>query len=117
MGYYKDLDVLNQEKIDRVVRWWRTYEGVIPDYLMVMIIEDSAFWEKASDAFENLESVPAPKPARDHIALQPDMRRPRKPKRSWDFSMSHRDGGQVLLWLSVSAGLNAVLSIALAVNL
>lgn len=117
MGYYKQLDVLNQEKIDRVVRWWKAHEGITPDYLMVLIIEDSRFFEKASEAFESTEQIRAPKPAREHIALQAESKRPRKTKRSWDFSMSHRDGGQVLLWLSLSAALNAVLCIALAVNL
>lgn len=117
MGYYKDLDVLDQEKIDRVVRWWRTYEGVIPDYLMVMIIEDSQFWEKASEAFEKHDIPPAPKPATDHIALQQDLRRPRNAKRSWDFTMSHSDGAQIMAWLTVSVLLNLGLTMWLAVSI
>lgn len=91
MGYFKNLDVEQQQAIDDVVSWWKSHEGHVPDYLMKMVIEDTRFWEKVRDRW--LSEELSPRPAVSHVALQVS-RRTRKQKRDW--SMSHDDAVVVL---------------------
>lgn len=121
MGYYNNEEVIAQEEIDQIVRWWKSHQGHTPDYLMSLVVADKEFFQKALSAFdfleEDLEGVPAPVSARDHVALQQPLRRPRRAKRSLDLSMGHRDAAAFLMWLSISAFLNVCLAIGLAVTL
>lgn len=91
MGYYKNLDVEQQEAIDNIVAWWKSHEGIVPDYLLKMIVEDSDFWPKVSERW--LAEEVRPRPASSHVALQAP-RRTRRKKRDW--SMSHEDAVVVL---------------------
>lgn len=53
MGYYKNLEVEQQEKVDDIIRWWKSHEGQpMPAYLMKAIIEDTRFFNKVQFLWE-----------------------------------------------------------------
>ena len=113
MGYYKNLEVEQQEAIDNVIAWWKSHEGRVPDYLLKMIVEDSQFWPKVRDRW--LMEELAPRPASSHVALQPTRRRRRVKK--WDLSMSHQDAVVIMSMFTVITVIAMGLAIWMAVTI
>ena len=53
MGYYKQQEIADQEKIDDIIRWWKSHEGQpIPRYLLSAIVEDARFFDKVQFLLE-----------------------------------------------------------------
>lgn len=114
MGYFKNLDVEQQEHIDNVVSWWKYHEDRVPAYLLKLIVEDSRFWKKVESQW--LHGELAPRPASSHVALQPT-RRQRRNKRRWDLSMSHDDAVVIMSAFAVITILSVCMAIWLAVTI
>lgn len=73
MGYYKQLEITQQADVDRIVQWYRAHAEVLPTYVLEWINErDERLW----GLIQRWEKeTPAPKPATEHVALQPQTRR------------------------------------------
>lgn len=73
MGYYKQLQVAQQDDVDRIVQWYRAHAEVLPPYVLEWVNErDERLWA----LIQRWEKQPAqPKPASEHVALQPQSRR------------------------------------------
>lgn len=73
MGYFNKLEVSIQDDVDRLVTWYRAHDGALPPYLLEWIVErDERLWALV----QRWEKQPAqPKPASEHVALQPQSRR------------------------------------------
>lgn len=73
MGYYKQLQVAQQTDVDRIVQWYRAHAEVLPAYVLEWVNErDERLW----GLIQAWEKQPAqPKPASEHVALQPQSRR------------------------------------------
>src|SRR6056297_878622 len=68
MGYFKQLQVADQEQVDRLVAWYKYHQGKLPaSYIQWLLKDDELLWK----AIEHWEKVPyAPIPATRHVALQ-----------------------------------------------
>jgi hypothetical protein len=76
MGYYKQLEVSQQTDVDRIVQWYKAHRDVLPPYVLEWVNErDERLWGLIQ-RWEN--DTPAPKPASEHVALQPQTRRQRR---------------------------------------
>lgn len=113
MGYYKNIEVEQQEAIDDIIAWWKSHEDRVPAYLLKMIVEDTRFWHKVRDRW--LTEELGPRPAATHVALQLERRRRRVPKTDW--SMSHSDAVVVLTSFTIVTVLGFGLAIWLAVTI
>ena len=113
MGYYKNIDVEQQQAIDDVIAWWKSHEGRVPDYLLKMVVEDRDFWPKVRDRWVAEELKP--RRATSHVALQPSRRQRRV--RKWDLSMSHGDAVIILSMFTVITIIAMGLAIWMAVTL
>jgi hypothetical protein len=113
MGYYKNIDVEQQQAIDDIIVWWKSHEGRVPDYLLKMIVEDHDFWSKVRDRWVAEELKP--RRATSHVSLQPSRRRRRI--RKWDLSMSHEDAVVIMSTFTVITILSLVMAIWLAVTI
>ena len=73
MGYYKDLAISQQDDVDRIVSWYKAHAEALPPYVLEWINErDERLWS----LIQRWEKLPAqPKPASEHVALQPQSRR------------------------------------------
>lgn len=73
MGYYKQLELTQQADVDRIVQWYKAHAKVLPPYVLEWINErDERLW----GLIQRWEKQPAqPKPATEHVALQPQTRR------------------------------------------
>jgi hypothetical protein len=73
MGYFNKLDVSIQDDVDRLVTWYRAHADELPPYVLEWIVErDERLWALV----QRWEKQPAqPKPASEHVALQPQTRR------------------------------------------
>jgi hypothetical protein len=83
MGYYNNLQVSAQADPDRIVAWYKSSGKTLPPYLHDWLLErDERVWG-AIKAWENQPVAKkvaevitrAPKPASEHVALQPQTRR------------------------------------------
>jgi hypothetical protein len=76
MGYFNKLEVSIQDDVDRLVQWYRAHADVLPPYVLEWIVErDERLWALV----QRWEKQPAqPKPASEHVALQPQTRRDAK---------------------------------------
>ena len=73
MGYYKQLEITQQTDVDRIVQWYRAHAEVLPPYVLEWVNErDERLWGLIR-RWEN--DTPTPKPASEHVALQPQTRR------------------------------------------
>ena len=113
MGYYKNIEVEQQQAIDDIIAWWKSHEGRVPDYLLKMIVEDNDFWPKVRDRW--LTEELAPRPASSHVALQPTRRQRRR--RKWDLSMSHDDAVVIMTSFAVITVVSVCMAIWLAVTI
>jgi hypothetical protein len=113
MGYYKNIDVEQQQAIDDIIAWWKSHEGRVPDYLLKMVVEDRDFWPKVRDRWVAEELKP--RRATSHVALQPSRRQRRV--RKWDLSMSHGDAVVILSMFTVITIIEMGLAIWMAVTL
>ena len=73
MGYFNKLEVSIQDDVDRLVSWYRAHADELPPYVLEWIVErDERLWALV----QRWEKLPAqPKPASEHVALQPETRR------------------------------------------
>ncbi len=73
MGYFNKLEVSVQDDVDRLVTWYKAHADVLPPYVLEWIVErDERLWALV----QRWEKLPAkPKPASEHVALQPQSRR------------------------------------------
>ena len=88
MGAYKNIEVAMQEAyqdpaLREIVDWYEEHLDKLPAELMMAVLSDEDFFQKALTVWDNQRF--APKPASEHVALQqPVVRRRdlRAPKRS-----------------------------------
>lgn len=68
MGYYKQLEVSQQDDVDRTIAWYKASGQYLPKYLHNwLLLRDERLW----GAIQAWEKQPVePKPAADHVALQ-----------------------------------------------
>jgi len=73
MGYFNKLEVSIQDDVDRLVAWYKAHADELPPYVLEWIVErDERLWALV----QRWEKQPAqPKPASEHVALQPQTRR------------------------------------------
>ena len=73
MGYFNKLEVSIQDDVDRLVAWYKAHADELPPYVLEWIVErDERLWALV----QRWEKLPAqPKPASEHVALQPQSRR------------------------------------------
>jgi hypothetical protein len=85
MGYFKQLEIELQDTHDpymrQVVLWKRAHEHLMSAEQLWEIMIDEVKMERALTLWENELSMPRPKRAADHVALQ-TARRDTRPKRS-----------------------------------
>lgn len=113
MGYYKQIEVEQQQAIDDIIAWWKSHEDRVPHYLLKMVVEDTPFWHKVRDRW--MQDELAPRPASSHVALQPSRRQRRVKK--WDLSMSHQDAVVILTSFTIVTVIAMGLAIWMAVTI
>jgi hypothetical protein len=105
MGYFKQLEIERQEIDDpdmwRVVLWKRAHEHLMTEKELWAIMTDEVKMERALTLWENQLSLPLPKKASDHVALQAEM------------SLRHKSNrlcvaGWALIALSLVAGVTVL---------
>ena len=109
MGYYNNLEVANAADPDRFMAWFRAHEKALPPHELnrLVIGEQTELWK----AIEAWESTPAPKPAREHVALMPPPRLTRRQiiamekARDADWIVLRRFAYVAIVILSVCIGL------------
>jgi len=84
MGYYKNIDADQQDKVDRIVRWYKENENILPPYIMKRILADG---DLVNVLVEQWQEIPEPMPASRHVALRADRRKPKA-----DWSMTSQEG-------------------------
>ena len=84
MGYYKNIDAEQQDKVDRIVRWYKEHDKILPPYIMNRILADG---DLVDVLVEQWEKIPEPVPASRHVALQAERRKPKT-----DWSMTSQEG-------------------------
>jgi hypothetical protein len=53
MGYYKQKEISDQERVDDIVRWWKSHEGQpIPLYLLQAVVSDQDFFSEVLEQWE-----------------------------------------------------------------
>jgi hypothetical protein len=53
VGYYKQQEISDQERVDDIIRWWKSHEGQpIPLYLMQAVVGDAQFFNHVLDQWE-----------------------------------------------------------------
>ena len=81
MGAFKNIDAqyqmaweiaesTNSEDMADVLRWYQAHFDKLPPELLKEILSDDEFFKRALTVWEN--QTPAPKPASEHVALQPE---------------------------------------------
>ena len=93
MGYYKQLEISQQADVDRIVQWYKAHAKVLPPYVLEWINErDERLWT----LIQRWEKLPAqPKPASEHVALQPQTR---KQARATDGVVLSKSDYRLLIW-------------------
>lgn len=84
MGYHKNIDAEQQDKVDRIVRWYKEHDNILPPYIMNRILDDG---DLVDVLVEQWEKIPEPVPASRHVALQAERRKPKA-----DWSMTSQEG-------------------------
>jgi len=71
MGYYKNLEVEQQERADMLVRWYHANKDTLPPSVMSVLMEDIEQLERVAAMWDERElSQPVPPvPASAHVAL------------------------------------------------
>ena len=89
MGYYKQLEISQQADVDRIVQWYKAHRDVLPPYVLEWVHErDERLWALIQ-RWEN--DTPAPKPASEHVALQPQTRKQARANDRGDVVLSKSD--------------------------
>lgn len=92
MGYYKNIETelqnreeyalsIGDSELADTLAWYRAHFDKLPPELLTAILNDDAFFRKALIIWDNKRF--SPKPASEHVALQPSRRDLRKPRGSW----------------------------------
>lgn len=54
MGYYKQKQVSDQERVDDIIRWWKSHENQpVPQYLLETVVNDPQFFAKVLNEWEH----------------------------------------------------------------
>ncbi len=89
MGYYKQLEISQQADVDRIVQWYKAHRDVLPPYVLEWVHErDERLWALIQ-RWEN--DTPAPKPASEHVALQPETRKQARANDRGDVVLAKSD--------------------------
>jgi len=112
MGYYKQQQIADQEKIDDIIRWWKSHEGQpMPAYLMTAIIEDARFFTKVQFLWEgHVDAVLGQK----RMTRKESERLLKQQKREAFWSMEWTESRFVTVSLFVSGVINLAVIIWLA---
>jgi len=66
MGYYKNMIVEEQERVDRISAWYRVFGSKLSkDEMNLLLADESRLWHTISQWEKSLER----KPAANHVAL------------------------------------------------
>ena len=104
MGYYKQLEITQQDDVDRLVAWYRASGSNLPEYLREWLLErDERVW----GAIQRWETNPVPpKRAELHVALEQQTRRSLREAKSKPTTITMtRDEYRMLLFALVAFGL------------
>mgnify|MGYP003647727397 FL=1 len=82
MGYHKNIDAEQQDKVDRIVRWYKEHDHILPPYIMKRILADGDLVDVLVEQWEKI-----PVPVSRHVALQAERRKPKA-----DWSMTSQEG-------------------------
>ena len=109
MGYFKNLEVelqeIHDDELREIVAWDHAHRHLLSPEERWRILTNEVLLKRALVLWAN--ETPSPVPASAHVALQQELRRPRKPKGSRMC---------VLGWVMIFAALGSGIAI-LVVNL
>lgn len=107
MGYYKQQEIADQEKIDDIIRWWKSHEGQpVPQYLLKAIIEDDRFFRKVQFLWEgHVDAVLGQK----RMTRKESERLLKEHKREAFWTMDWTESRFVTVSLFISGALNVAL--------
>lgn len=112
MGYYKQQEVADQERIDDIIRWWKSHEGQpIPRYLLSAIVEDERFFTKVQFLWEGHVNAVI---GRKRMTRKESERVLRAHKRQAFWSMDWKESRFITVALFVSGFINLALILWLA---
>lgn len=102
MGYCNQLGISQQDDVDRMVVWYKASGQNLPPYLHKWLLARDErvwgaiqAWEKQDVATKISEVVRSPKPASEHVALQPQTRRE---ARATDGVVLSKSDYRLLIW-------------------
>jgi hypothetical protein len=103
MGYFKNLEIELQEiqndELRQIVAWDKANKHRLSPEERWRILTNEVLLKRALVLWEN-ETIPSPKPASEHLALQVSRRDLRQPKKSYRCLI-----GWTLIGLSATAGM------------
>lgn len=104
MGYYQNLEVELEEIYDdelrEIVAWDHAHRHLLSPEERWRILTNEVLLKRALVLWNNDQLLPGPKPAADHVALQPSRRALRPAKRSRTCVV-----GWSLIFLSLAIGI------------
>jgi hypothetical protein len=103
MGYYNQLGISQQDDVDRITVWYKASGQYLPPYLHKwLLLRDERVWSaihawEAQDVATKVSEaiVKSPKPASEHVALQPQTR---KQARATDGVVLSKSDYRLLIW-------------------
>jgi len=109
MGYYKNLIVEEQERVDRISAWYRVFGAKLSkDEMNSLLADEAKLWQTISQWEKSLE----PKPAVEHVALQTTRKEIRAREKAAQTIVMTRSDYIVLFAAVISFG---ILSISLLI--
>ena len=85
MGYYKNLEIelqeIHDDELREIVAWDKAHQHQLTAEERWSILTDEVKLKRALVLWANEQNPPAPKPASEHVALQPVTRRSLRAKR------------------------------------
>lgn len=112
MGYYKQQEIADQEKIDDIIRWWKSHEGQpIPRYLLSAIVEDARFFDKVQVLWEgHVDAVMG----RKRMTRKQSERVLKQQKREAFWTMGWTESRFITISLFVSGVMNLIMVMTVA---
>ena len=111
MGYYKQTEISDQEKIDDIIRWWKSHEGQpIPQYLLSASVEDARFFDKVQSLWGGNVGVDL---GEKRMTRKESERLLKQQKRQAFWSMDWIESRFVTVSMFVSLAINIALTVAL----
>ena len=107
MGYYKNLIVEEQERVDRISAWYRVFGGKLSkDEMNSLLSDEPKLWQTIAAWEKSLQ----PKPVANHVALHETRKERRAREKAAQTIVITRSDYMVLFAAVMSFG---VLSISL----